>query len=121
MHVARGLSGGGDMSEHTPGPWDAYPPDQGCAPFPYCTIASADGHVIAGVRLTDVFSHPLPYEANARLIASAPEMLSALKASIKLADRNEWKKGAGGKVPRTPKCQAVYDQCVAAIKKAEGI
>jgi hypothetical protein len=66
--------------------------------------------------------HPgAPAEANARLIASAPEMLSALKASIKLADRNEWKKGAGGKVPRTPKCQAVYDQCVAAIKKAEGI
>jgi hypothetical protein len=48
-------------------------------------------------------------------------MLAALKASIKLADRNEWKRGANGKVPRTPECQAVYDQCVAAIKKAEGI
>lgn len=43
------------------------------------------------------------------------EMLSALKRAVARADR-ELPRFRG----RTPECQADYEACVAAIKKAEG-
>jgi hypothetical protein len=60
----------------------------------------------------------LEWEANARLIASAPLLLEALQEAVALADKNchAW----DGKPDRTPECQASYDKCVAAILAATG-
>lgn len=48
--------------------------------------------------------------------SAADDMLAALKQAIWRAD--EEAKGYGGL--RTDECQADYDMCVAAVKKAEG-
>ena len=53
-------------------------------------------------------------EANARLIAAAPEMLEALNAAVSqvhLTNSTE---------PMSPDVKRVFDQCCAAIAKAEG-
>lgn len=61
-------------SKHTPGPWKP--------------LSSMDGHVeaecglIAKAYRYSIDSDELPVEANARLIAAAPEMLEALRALI---------------------------------------
>lgn len=44
---------------------------------------------------------------------AAEDMYDALWAAVELSDRTLPKSG------RTPECQRVYDQCVAALKKAE--
>lgn len=71
------------MAQHTPGPWRAN------AEFGY-DIETADGHFqIATVRdesddlLLDRQYAPIPSEAdaNARLIAAAPDLLQALKTA----------------------------------------
>ena len=59
-------------SEHTPGPWRPLP--------------AMDGHIeakcglIAKAYRDSIDADDLPVEANARLIAAAPEMLEALEA-----------------------------------------
>lgn len=45
---------------------------------------------------------------------AARDMYDALWAAVELSDRTLPKSG------RTAECQKVYDQCVAALKKAEG-
>ena len=57
---------------------------------------------------------PAWQEANARLIAASPEMAEALEAALAISDKYV---GADG---RTAECQAVYDQCAAALAKARG-
>lgn len=56
------------MNKHTPGPWDADEED-----FSIYQIETSD-------QIAEVFSHhpPEELEANARLIAAAPELLEAL-------------------------------------------
>ena len=68
------------MSEakHTPGPWHA-------------VIAGGVQPVIGGPLITSAHtkSGMLPnYEANARLIAAAPELLEALRGVVRVADRS---------------------------------
>src|SRR5690606_32489194 len=62
------------MAEHTPGPWDVVTTDYQPRGYPRAVIAYSDrpqgNHVIA----PNVSS-----EANARLIAAAPDMLAALE------------------------------------------
>lgn len=57
------------MSKHTPGPWDVNEGD-----FGIYQLETSD-------QIAEVFSHhpPAELEANARLIAAAPELLEALK------------------------------------------
>lgn len=55
-------------------------------------------------------------EANARLIAAAPDMLAALKHATALADKNlEHHSG------RTGECAKSYQMCIDAIAKATGV
>ncbi len=70
-------SGGKTMTEHTPGPWHVSDPIDG-RDIPY-GIDDAKGHHLADVS-DNHYGNPLPVEANARLIAAAPDLLAALEA-----------------------------------------
>lgn len=67
------------MSEHTSGPWMAHPNDQGGAGLSAYVCVDAPGQVVARVVCYDHALNPLPYPANARLIAAAPDMLATLQ------------------------------------------
>ena len=84
------------MSKHTPGPWDV---DEG--DFGIYQLETSD-------QIAEVFSHhpPAELEANARLIAAAPELLGALHSVMA-----EWRDGYG---------LNCLEQVRAAIAKAEG-
>jgi hypothetical protein len=60
------------MSERTPGPWRLSWPND-------CLVVGDDGEEVAET-CGDYARHYERMEANARLIAAAPEMLEALKA-----------------------------------------
>ena len=93
------------MSKHTPGPWTQGIKDNTCVWL--------DGNVeIDGMTMMSNFSLWIDCntEANARLVAAAPDLLEALKAMI-----------AAHVVPSTAcKERPAYEQAVAAIAKAEG-
>lgn len=62
-------------SKHTPGPWVYHPGDVINAP---CIKAGK-----SGICLLQQNAHPEIRDANAHLIASAPELLEALKDALK--------------------------------------
>ena len=91
------------MNAHTPAPWywSDNVPD---APKNHCTIVDADGFTIA---------EPSPMsEADARLIAAAPDLLAALQALVGEADL--------GEVDLDEDDRALLDNARAAIAKATG-
>ena len=51
---------------------------------------------------------------NALLMGYSPDLYDALWAAVELSDRTLPPSG------RTPECQRVYDQCVAALNLADG-
>lgn len=74
------------MSKHTPGPWEYEKEHRDCfshtsghytAPVEFTTIFMDDGNELDGENRAEV--HGPNQEANARLIAAAPDMLEALK------------------------------------------
>lgn len=71
------------MSKHTEGPWAYWSYQRSGRVF---AIETADHrHGIAGIRSTDTASSGLSmdeHEANARLIAAAPDLLQACKAAV---------------------------------------
>jgi molybdopterin-guanine dinucleotide biosynthesis protein A len=83
------------MSNHTPGPWDSDPDIDG-------TLRAYDGAPICVVCAHN------DTEANALLIAAAPDLLSALRLAVR---QNEHDMLMTGEELRT---------CLAAIAKAEG-
>lgn len=95
---------------HTPGPWFI---GQGKNTGSRTIIADDETWVgfAYGMRLG--VGTVEQAEANAKLIAAAPDMLTALQAAIDLADKN-----LEADQPRTDECQKVYDQVISAIKKA---
>lgn len=84
------------QNKHTPGPWEHV----------------GDGDVMAPFDATDKWYVAIAYdglpdgqhEANARLIAAAPDLLESLEAVIKVADRDT----------------DVFNRAKAAIAKARG-
>jgi hypothetical protein len=63
-------------TKHTLGPWKLMMRIPGGTPV----IRTDDGALeVCEVHIEDEPGRPLPYEANARLIAAAPELLAALK------------------------------------------
>jgi hypothetical protein len=88
-HIGRTEVGTGDDRAnpgHTPGPWAAVPNTERCGYGPFEVSKTlvqsrpdADGLYVACV-LTDI--PPDQHEANARLIAAAPEMLQGLHAIL---------------------------------------
>lgn len=99
-------------TSHTPGPWKAvYQPNTPC-------LVESDGERVAwidfwkGKTPRDPNHKPrLEQEANARLIAAAPELLEALQ---ELLDP------ARGMVTITPCKAAAFERARAAIAKAKG-
>lgn len=69
------------MTDHTPGPWRAKDGE----------IVAADGDILGVVYRTEAWSSGEPVEtedqANARLIAAAPDLLEALKAFVAADDK----------------------------------
>ena len=64
--------------EWTAGPWEALTDDYGYSGRgPYVTVDSDSGTLV-GVWTSTVSGKPLPHEANARLIAAAPDLYAAL-------------------------------------------
>lgn len=61
------------QTQHTPGPWDYYPDTDQVAR-------------VGGACIADVKTHYLNPEENGRLIAAAPELLSALIAAVELIE-----------------------------------
>jgi hypothetical protein len=88
------------MSKHTPGPWKI---EHDYKPY---VINAGAGHTICAITGTAAIRPEA--EANARLIAAAPEMLEALKLVRESGLADEY--GAS----------AVEDAINAAIKKATG-
>jgi hypothetical protein len=67
-------------TQHTPGKWVACPPDDSS---PYWEIEDEYGHTAT------VYGEDIPCswaEANARLIAAAPELLDALKEIVRIGE-----------------------------------
>ncbi|HXI16214.1 MAG TPA: hypothetical protein VNM48_07570 [Chloroflexota bacterium] len=90
----------------TPGPWNLGLPGGPAGPF--WSLVNQDGEVVA-MQITT--------EANARLIAAAPDLLAALKALIALKDL----KDAEGKTPAYESHQPqAWVASRAAIRQAEG-
>jgi len=100
----------------TPGPWEAVEHDTAKShPFPVgvkCRIVKLGGHTeadticeLVGQGENGKYSSETT-DANARLIAAAPEMLEALEAVINYAPHEKW--------PFTPAVEA-------AIRKAKGL
>lgn len=75
------------MSKHTPGPWAVTDPDDG---HQYLAITAKSGtddaEDVATVGISDV--HPNG-EANANLIAAAPDLLEALVGALEELDRRD--------------------------------
>lgn len=66
------------MNKHTPGPWSAELYENAC----YFEGVSRDGWAVNGPNMVPDYECPLFNEADARLIAAAPELLEALKDAL---------------------------------------
>jgi hypothetical protein len=90
-------------AKHTPGPWGISGKEErdlGTLSPGFLEISSA--HDVCWIAKVQI--HTPEGEANARLIAAAPELLEALKAVVAIADRSTDE----------------FDRARAAIAKAEG-
>jgi hypothetical protein len=90
---------------HTPGPWEIFDSE---------IIASNSDVNIADLRLCDGMD-PCEWQANQRLIAAAPDLLSALKA---LTQDSRFNLAIGGNPNAVA---ALVKQVDLAIAKAEGL
>lgn len=99
-------------THHTPGPWFCH---LGRGANPRFHIQTSGGYQIAST--TELSRHSVAYEenaqreANARLIAAAPELLAALKEYV---DRHE----ASAKDPSELVGLPEYEQAIDALRKA---
>ncbi|MBY0513161.1 MAG: hypothetical protein K2P78_04525 [Gemmataceae bacterium] len=95
------------MTKHTPGPWDVNDDLDIYSSHPDMDeiVASCVGHKIDAALFSDI---PGRAEANARLIAAAPDLLDSLEQMVAESDC--------GRVP----CMRTIDDARAAIAKAAG-
>ena len=89
-------------NQHTPGPWSV---------SPYMNITSRNGTVAKTEQMPD--NDDSEREANANLIAAAPDLLSALRFLLADYIAIQGDKLTGSSVP--------IDMAQAAIAKAEGV
>lgn len=102
------------MSKHTPGPWLINPHDK-------ISIIGPDGFTIANCRNSSFHRNAPNYdrqEANARLIAMAPELLEALRNIVNQQLDYERVNNLSPK-PGRKYCWDVTEQAAAVIAKIE--
>jgi hypothetical protein len=78
------------MDTHTPGPWTTHK----AKPNPWWTVLGPDARPVADVDAASVQAfnkpgNPKIVEANARLIAAAPDLLEVLQAVVSWHDQAE--------------------------------
>lgn len=97
-------------TEHTPGPWAVDPDDRPGMEWNNHIVQQASPHIAICFMTHSGKRDNSEAEANARLIASAPELLAALDLLVKdVADYEAWQRP----------CHAL-DVAIAALKKARG-
>lgn len=98
-------------AQHTPGPWDVYdgPNDKKELTVNYI---DKSGQIIMVADCNSAYAPPKERDANARLIAAAPELLEACKAFLDMEIEIDMEYHKAFKV--------VIDKVTAAIAKAEG-
>lgn len=103
------------MASHTPGPWRADTDVHGRKDIVAYIRPRESGFLAAVVERNDLMDKTMggSSEANARLIAAAPELLEALQTLIDLGSHDT----VFGEAVRVTKA---YAQAVAAVAKAEG-
>jgi hypothetical protein len=96
-------------TEHTPGPWRVR---GGAAKVFAYDIVGPNGEDIGYANSSDGADEPAmyPVEANARLIAAAPDLIEALRGILEIGKRDL----------SNPKYDGYFASAVAAIAKAEG-
>lgn len=99
------------QGEYTPGPWRVLPEHGAQSRW---IIGDAEGGSIADCEPPGPWITGDEADANARLIAAAPELLAALIQATSRAD-NDLKEHFRG---RTDQCALDYALCMAAIAKA---
>ena len=100
---------------HTPGPWSARQAYEHGEPVEW--VVEAGREVICGLKYGD----PDKEEADARLIAAAPEMLAALKRlSAKAAEFQQWAQNFDETDTTDQHLTESLALAQAAIAKAEG-
>ncbi|HLG97201.1 MAG TPA: hypothetical protein VKX49_12890 [Bryobacteraceae bacterium] len=99
------------MSQHTPGPWRAEKVEMPQT-WDYWEISS-DSEIVAEIDNTDRTTEV--QEADARLVAAAPELLSSLRVIFDLS-RN----GSSNVVDVDKRLLSIASECRQAITKAEG-
>lgn len=79
-------------AQHTPGLWIA-DDNEGFSPWTIWSRMTPTGHGTPGPKVAQIVGDSAEADANARLIATSPELLAAVEAQyIELADiHNEWK------------------------------
>ena len=107
------------MSKHTPGPWQHSVRLSASENHRGFSIWTADGWALADVQPAD--EDGTEGEANARLIAAAPDLLEALKRMASIIDKmGDMPDGFIHPSPwQTLKCEEALEQARAAIAKAE--
>ncbi len=104
------------MAGHTPGPWVAEKGHTNRDEMEHGAwgSVSTDAFYLATIW-ADVDAIEGSGEANARLIAAAPDLYAVLKAAVERSDRIH-----GEGLRRLTEMQDLYDAAVAALTKAEG-
>lgn len=111
------------MSKHTPGPWTYQPARnyEGFSIAPRGTLPTLAAVQMphGNPRLINItaFNFPGETEANARLIAAAPDLLAACKRAFALIDDEENNK----QIVQMSGSFGLWGALLAAIEKAEGV
>lgn len=113
--------------KHTPGPWKAGPPATGMDPYAHRYV-HAGGELVASVSAGYAPDRRLEkdLDANARLIAEAPELLRVLLQVMKLIEdgvlvRDTSRDGESGwALAQLPLVTTLRDAAVVIIRATEG-
>ena len=68
---------------HTPGPWQVMPSDKAQSPW---IVGDAEGGSVADCEPPGPWMSASEADANVRLVAAAPDLLTELKAMLELVD-----------------------------------
>lgn len=107
------------MSKHTPGPWRVHPGVTSCGPYNKALMVGPAGravcHVIGAFEKVEVGPEG---EANARLLATAPELLAAARLYLQGAEAAVAALNAAG-IPCPSLIALAAERARAAIDKAD--